>query len=79
MFTAESGDTAISEWTTSGTHDGPLETPEGTIPATGKRVTLRGCDAMTVRDGRITSHRVYYDQLAFMTRLGLVPEGAAAA
>jgi len=55
-----------------------LETPEGTIPATGKQATLRGCDAITVRDGRITSHRVYYDQLAFMTQLGLVPEGATA-
>ena len=78
-FEAESGDTAINEWTASGTHDGPLETPEGTIPATGKTVTLRGCDAITVRDGRITSQRIYYDQLSFMTQLGLVPEGAATA
>ncbi len=77
-FKAESGDTAINEWSASGTHSGPLETPEGTIPATGKQATLRGCDAITVRDGRITSHRVYYDQLAFMTQLGLVPEGVTA-
>ena len=77
-FKAESGDTAINEWSASGTHSGPMETPEGTIPATGKQATLRGCDAITVRDGRITSHRVYYDQLAFMTQLGLVPEGATA-
>jgi ketosteroid isomerase-like protein len=41
-------------------------------------VTFRGCDALTVRDGRIRSHRAYYDQLAFMTQLGLVPEIAAA-
>jgi len=74
-FKAESGDTAINEWSASGTHSGPLETPEGTIPATGKQATLRGCDAITVQNGRITSHRVYYDQLAFMTQLGLVPEG----
>jgi len=53
-----------------------METPEGTIPATGKRLTLRGADAITVRDGLIRSHRVYYDQLGFMTQLGLVPEGA---
>jgi steroid delta-isomerase-like uncharacterized protein len=77
-FKAESGDTAINEWTASGTNDGPLETPEGTIPATGKRVTIRGADALTARDGRITSHRVYYDQLAFMSQLGLAPEGAPA-
>ncbi len=77
-FTAESGDTAINEWSFSGTNSGPLESPEGTIPATGKRMTLRGCDALTVREGRIQSHRAYYDQLAFMTQLGLVPEGATA-
>ncbi len=77
-FTAESGDTAINEWSFSGTNSGPIETPEGTIPATGKRVTVRGCDALTVREGRIRSHRAYYDQLTFMTQLGLVPEGATA-
>jgi steroid delta-isomerase-like uncharacterized protein len=77
-FQAESGDTAITEWTASGTNDGSLETPEGAVPATGRRVTIRGADAITVRNGRITSHRVYYDQLAFMTQLGLAPEGPAA-
>jgi steroid delta-isomerase-like uncharacterized protein len=77
-FKAESGDTAINEWTISGTQTGPLEGPEGTIPATGKGITLRGVDALTVRDGLIHSHRVYYDQLGFMIQLGLVPERAAA-
>jgi steroid delta-isomerase-like uncharacterized protein len=77
-FKAESGDTAINEWSASGTNEGPLETPEGTIDATGKRLTIRGCDVITVRDGRITSHRAYYDQLAFLTQLGLAPEAAPA-
>lgn len=77
-FKAEEGDGAINEWTAVGTHDGPLETPEGSIPATGKQVTIRGCDVITVRDGRITSQRVYYDQLSFLTQLGLVSEAAAA-
>ncbi len=77
-FKAESGDTAINEWSAAGTHTGPLETPEGTIPATGMRVTLRGCDVATVRGGLIQSHRAYYDQLGFLAQLGLVPEGAAA-
>jgi steroid delta-isomerase-like uncharacterized protein len=75
-FKAERGDTAINEWSSAGTNSGPLETPEGTIPATGKWGTLRGCDVITVRDGLIQSHRVYYDQLAFMQQLGLVPEAA---
>jgi steroid delta-isomerase-like uncharacterized protein len=78
-FEAESGDTAINEWTASGTNSGPLEGPEGSIPPTGKQITVRGADAITVRDGLIQSHRVYYDQLAFMIQLGLLPEGAIAA
>jgi steroid delta-isomerase-like uncharacterized protein len=77
-FKAESGDTAINEWSASGTHQGPLETPEGSIPATGKQITIRGYDVVTVRDGRITSHRAYFDQLSFMAQLGLLPEEAAA-
>lgn len=75
-FKAENGDTAINEWSISGTNSGPMETPEGTIPATGKRVSVRGCDALTVRNGLIESHRAYYDQLGFMSQLGLVPEPA---
>ena len=77
-FKAESGDTAINEWSVSGTNSGPMETPEGTMPATNERLTLRGCDAITVRDGLIRSHRVYYDQVGFMTQLGLVPEEVTA-
>jgi ketosteroid isomerase-like protein len=32
----------------------------------------------TVRDGRIISHRFYYDQMEFLGQLGLVPEESAA-
>lgn len=77
-FTAESGDTAINEWSAAGTNTGPLETPDGSIRATGKRVTILGCDALTVRDGLIRTHRGYWDQLTLLTQLGLMPEAAAA-
>lgn len=77
-FKAESGDSAINEWSVGGTHSGPFETPEGTVPATGRRVTLRGCDIIAVRDGRIYNQRAYYDQLSLMTQLGLVPEATLA-
>jgi steroid delta-isomerase-like uncharacterized protein len=76
-FSAESGDTVMNEWSATGTHSGPLEGPEGTIPATGKEMTMRGADAITVRDGLIQSHRAYFDQLGFMIQLGLIPAGTA--
>jgi ketosteroid isomerase-like protein len=75
---ADVGDSAMNEWSAGGTHSGPWETPEGSVPATGKRVTFRGCDIVAVRDGLIYEHRAYYDQLSLLTQLGLVPEGAAA-
>ena len=74
-FQAEAGDTAINEWTVSGTNTGPMETPEGTIPATGKRVSVSGSDALTVRDGLVRSHRAYYDQLALHDAAGARSRG----
>ena len=68
----EVGDTAMDEGWFIGTHTAPLATPTGeTIPATGKRVRLRECDVATVENGRITSHRFYFDQMEFLEQLGL--------
>ncbi len=71
----ESGDTAIDEGYVVGTNTGPLVMPTGeTLPATGKQVRIRGCDVATVQEGRITTHRFYYDQMEFLGQLGLAPE-----
>jgi predicted ester cyclase len=72
LFKLEAGNTAIDEGWFVGTHTGPLETPDGeTIPPTGKRIRVRECDVATVENGRITSHRFYFDQMEFLTQLGL--------
>ena len=76
----DAGDTVINEWTGSGTHTGPIRMPDGQeIPPTGKRMTLRGADFITVRDGLITEHRTYFDQMEMMSQLGLVPEATTSA
>ena len=68
----EAGDVAIDEGFFTGTHTGPLPNPDGEpIPATGKKVRLRECDVATVAGGRITSHRMYFDQMDLMSQLGL--------
>ena len=75
----DAGDTAINEWRGSGTHTGPLRTPDGEeIPPTGRRMTLRGSDFITVRGGLITEHRTYFDQMEMLSQLGLIPEATAA-
>jgi ketosteroid isomerase-like protein len=73
----ESGNTAIDEGYFAGTNTGSLQGPTGeTITATGKSVRLRACDIATVENGLITSHRFYFDQLEFLSQLGLM-EGSA--
>jgi ketosteroid isomerase-like protein len=75
QFEHEAGDTAIDEGYVVGTHTAPLPLPTGeTVPATGKQIRVRAADAATVQGSRIVSHRFYYDQMEFLTQLGLAPE-----
>jgi steroid delta-isomerase-like uncharacterized protein len=77
-FFAE-GDKFGDEWTFTGTNTGPLRLPDGSeIPATGRQVEIKGMEYVEVRDGKIVVDNLYYDFLAAVTQLGLVPEGAAA-
>lgn len=74
-YELECGDTAVDEGYFVGTHTQPLRTPDGQeIPATGRAVRVRGCDIVTVADGKVTSHRFYFDQMEFLGQLGLAPE-----
>jgi ketosteroid isomerase-like protein len=71
----ESGNVAIDEGYATGTNSAPLPMPAGeTIPATGKQIRVRSCDVAIVEGGRITSHRLYFDQMEFLGQLGLLPE-----
>ncbi len=78
VFTAESGDTAISEWTTSGTHDGPLETPFGTIPASGRRALLPAVQVTRIKDGMIQEVRHVFDLMGLVSQLGVSYDAPAA-
>jgi ketosteroid isomerase-like protein len=74
LYSHEAGNTAIDEGYFVGTNTGELQSPTGeTFPATGRSVRLRICDIATVEGGRITSHRFYFDQVEFLTQLGLMP------
>ena len=75
----EQGDAVIAEAALTGTHTGPLAAPSGSeIPATNRRIDFTVADAFDVKDGKVTGHRVYFDQLVMMAQLGLLPEGATA-
>ena len=75
----EQGDTFADEWTFVGTHTGSLTMPDGNeLPPTGKRVEIKGMEFVQLRDGKIVIDNLYYDNVAVLTQLGLVPQGVPA-
>lgn len=55
-----------------GTHQAELDG----IPATGKRVEVRLCNVIEVRDGKIWREADYYDTMSMMQQLGVGPSGS---
>jgi steroid delta-isomerase-like uncharacterized protein len=66
-------DYVVVEFTGRGTHTGPLAGPTGTIPATGRPLTLPFVDIHHIQNGKIVRSRTYYDVMGMMQQLGLVP------
>lgn len=69
----EDGDAAVAEGSFTGTHTGPMQSPMGEIPPTGRSIDLPFTTVFEARDGRLSAHRAYWDNAAFMTQLGLMP------
>jgi len=65
------GETVTMEYIGRGTQTGPLNTPQGTIQPTGRDVELPLCDVLTVRGGKVTDGRTYYDVATLMRQLGM--------
>ena len=73
----EKGDRAAGEVKMTGTNTGPLATPMGEVPATGKRIDLRGALVGRINaENLIVEERRYYDTGTMMKQLGLAPEVA---
>lgn len=71
-----SGDTAITEFIGSGTHDGDFMG----IPASGRKVTMPVCDVIEVKDGKIVAEREYMDAAHLFQQMGAtsIPQPAMA-
>lgn len=74
----EDGDVAALRVRFTATNTGPMATPQGEIPATGRQVSLEHGTVVTVAGGRITSWHSFFDQMSLLTQLGVVPEPATA-
>jgi ketosteroid isomerase-like protein len=69
----EDGDRVVVEGRFTGTHTGPLQTPAGEIPPTGRPMALPFADVFRVVDGKVAQHRIYYDSAGLLAQLGLMP------
>jgi steroid delta-isomerase-like uncharacterized protein len=56
-----------------GTHTGPLRSPDGTeVPPTGKHFDFPFVGIFRVQGGKITTIRIFYDQIELLMQLGLI-------
>ena len=66
-----SGNTVVLEITWRGTHKGPLMTPKGEIPPTGKSIEIRACQVVEVANDKVKSVRHYFDMGSLLRQLGV--------
>jgi steroid delta-isomerase-like uncharacterized protein len=70
---------AVVEFIGRGTHTGPLVSPAGEIPPTGRRIELTFCEAYRIKNGKIVGGAIYFDMAGMLQQLGLMPRQPAAA
>ena len=69
-----SGTTAVLEVTWKGTQTGPLETAEGTIPASGMRQETPAAFFFAFQGSKIKESRQYFDSLTLLKQVGAQPK-----
>ena len=63
-------DKIVTVWTMTGTQTGPMVTPMGTMPATGKKVSISGMSIDYLKDGKFVKETVVYNVLEMMMQMG---------
>ena len=69
-----SGNKVALEVTWKGTHTGPLETEEGTLPASGKRQETPAAAVYTFEGDKIKECRHYFDSMTLLKQIGAQPK-----
>ena len=65
----QAGDAVITEFWLLGTHKGPLKTPAGEMPPTGKPFKVRMCAIFEFEGEKIVCERIYFDSMSMMRQL----------
>jgi steroid delta-isomerase-like uncharacterized protein len=63
-------DTVVLELTWRGTHQGPLEMPTGSIPATGKKIEIRAVAIIELKGEKARTQRHFFDMTTLLQQLG---------
>lgn len=71
---ADGGD-AFVHWHLEGTHTGPLLG----IEPTGKPLAVDGMDHFVIRDGKVVSNFVIFDQMQYARQIGMMPPDGSSA
>ena len=69
-----SGNSVVLEVTWTGTHDGPLVTSAGTIPASGKRQETPAAVLYLFEGDKIKASRHYFDAMTLLKQIGAQPK-----
>ena len=72
------GDVVVVELALQGTHQGPLPTPMGILPPTGKRMDAPCCDVFRLVNGKIQSFNCYPSGTVIFAQLGVLSNIEAA-
>ena len=64
----------VVEFVGRGTHTGPLAVPQGPIPATQKKLDLKFCELLRIRDGLVCESRLYFDSATMLRQFGVLPQ-----
>lgn len=74
----EAGNTVVVELALTGTHDGPLVLPAGTIAPTHRKIDVPCCDVFVIEAGKIASFHCYNASSTLHAQLGVLDHLAAA-
>jgi predicted ester cyclase len=67
-------DTLAEQWVITGTWKKPFPAgPLAGVPPTGKAFSVPGASFLEWSDGKIQSSVHYYDQMALLTQIGVIP------
>jgi len=64
------GNVIFTRWTATGTNTGPLSTPSGEIPATGRSFSISGLSFYRIENGLITEQEVVFNALDMLMQMG---------